>query len=198
MDQKSRPNVKRVPEPGNPFEPGCLANHYVEDATLAEMVPEVYQEMRMLAAQLLRHHRNPDAMQTTSLLHETYIRLASGKAKRFKNQGHFLAVAAKAMRYILTDFTRRRIASKRGGGQKPTSTDPDIIISEEMNPLLPAIDEALVRLAKVDLKKARVVELRLFGGLTIEEAAKVLEVSPMTIKRDWRLAKAWLFREINK
>lgn len=167
------------------------------DATaLTQLLPLVYAELRRIAARQLRGERATHTLQPTALVHEVYLRLVDQRQVDWQDRAHFLSVAAQTMRRILVDHARRHDARKRGDGVPCLSIDDaaEIAAAGEM-PLL-ALDEALCRLERVDPELARIVELRAFGGLTIEEAAHVLKVSPSTAKRDWRTAKAWLNREL--
>jgi RNA polymerase sigma factor (TIGR02999 family) len=163
---------------------------------LDRLLPLVYAELRRMAARQLRGERVGHTLQPTALVHEVYLRIVDQRQVDWQNRAHFFGVAAQVMRRILVDHARRHKAGKRGAGAPCVSIDDaqEIPASNEM-PIL-ALDHALARLQKVDPERARVVELRAFGGLTIEEAAQVLEVSPSTAKRDWRTAKAWLIREL--
>lgn len=163
---------------------------------LNQLLPLVYAELRGVAARQLRSERDNHTLQPTALVHEVFIRLVDQRQVDWQNRAHFFGVAANVMRRILVDHARRLGASKRGDGVPGVSIDEarDVAASQQM-PVL-ALDQALERLEKVDAELARIVELRAFGGLTIEEAAHVLKVSPSTAKRDWRTAKAWLSREL--
>ena len=163
---------------------------------LDQLLPLVYAELRRVAARQLRKERPDHTLQPTALIHEVYIRLVDQRQVDWQNRAHFFGVSAQVMRRILVDHARRHGASKRGEGVRCVSLDEakDVAASNEI-PVL-ALDQALERLEKVDPDLARIVELRAFGGLTIEEAAHVLGVSPSTTKRDWRTAKAWLNREL--
>jgi RNA polymerase sigma factor (TIGR02999 family) len=165
-------------------------------AALDQLLPLVYAELRGIAARQLRRERVGHTLQPTALVHEVYLRIVDQRQVDWQNRAHFFGVAAQVMRRILVDHARRHKAGKRGEGAPSLSIDdaPDIAAPSDM-PIL-ALDHALDRLQKIDPELARVVELRAFGGLTIEEAAHVLEVSPSTAKRDWRTAKAWLTREL--
>lgn len=161
------------------------------------LIPMVYQELRRLAASFLRDEREGHTLQPTALVHEAYLRL-TGQAATWQNRAHFMGVAAQLMRRILVDYARHRVAAKRGGGQVPAEIetceiDPEASRSEE----LLAVEESLDRLATLDPQQARVVEMRYFGGMTVEETAEALSVSPRTVKRDWAMAKAWLRLEIS-
>jgi RNA polymerase sigma factor (TIGR02999 family) len=167
-----------------------------DPAALDRLLPVVYAELRRMAARQLRGERVGHTLQPTALVHELYLRIVDQRQVDWHNRAHFFGVAANVMRRILVDHARRRKAGKRGDGAPCLSIDDarEIPASSEM-PIL-ALDHALARLEKIDPELAKVVELRAFGGLTIEEAAQVLEVSPSTAKRDWRTAKAWLIREL--
>ena len=167
-----------------------------DQAALERLMPLVYNELRRLAGNYLRRERQGHTLQPTALVNEAYLRLVDQKNAKWQNRAHFFGVAAQVMRRILVDHARRHGASKRGEGVRCLSIDEakDVAASNEM-PIL-ALDHALDRLETVDAELARIVELRAFGGLTIEEAAHVLSVSPSTAKRDWRTAKAWLTREL--
>jgi RNA polymerase sigma factor (TIGR02999 family) len=161
-----------------------------------QLLPLVYTELRRVAARQLRHERPDHTLQPTALVHEVFIRLVDQRNVDWQNRAHFFGVAAQVMRRILVDHARRHAAVKRGDGQRCVSIDEakDVAASDEI-PIL-ALDHALGRLEQVDAPLARIVELRAFGGLTIEAAAHVLGVSPSTVKRDWRTARAWLRREL--
>ena len=163
---------------------------------LSRLLPLVYAELRRVAARQLRRERADHTLQATALVNEAYIRLVDQRRVDWENRAHFFGVAANVMRRILVDHARRHRASKRGEGVPCVSIDEakDVPASNEM-PIL-ALHEALDHLENVDAELAKIVELRAFGGLTIEEAAHVLSVSPSTAKRDWRTAKAWLNREL--
>jgi len=163
---------------------------------LSQLLPLVYAELRRVAARQLRSERSDHTLQPTALVHEAYIRLVDQRQGDWQNRAHFFGVAAKVMRRILVDHARRHGAIKRGDGVRCVSIDEakDVAASNAI-PVL-ALNQALDRLEKVDSELASIVELRAFGGLTIEEAALVLSVSTSTVKRDWRTAKAWLNREL--
>jgi len=167
-----------------------------DDTALDQLLPLVYYELRRIAARQLRSERANHTLQPTALVHEVYLRLVDQRQVDWQDRAHFLGVAAQTMRRILVDHARRHRAQKRGGGGHCVSIDDalELAASQEM-PLL-ALDHALHRLEAVDPELSRIVELRAFGGLTIEEAAHVLKVSPSTAKRGWRTAKAWLNREL--
>ena len=164
---------------------------------LDQLLPLVYAELRRVAARQLRNERADHTLQPTALVHEVYIRLVDQRQVDWQNRAHFFGVSAQVMRRILVDHARRHGASKRGDGVCGVALDEakDVAAASNEIPVL-ALDRALDRLEKVDAALARIVELRAFGGLTIEEAAHVLNVSPSTVKRDFRTAKAWLNREL--
>jgi RNA polymerase sigma factor (TIGR02999 family) len=167
-------------------------------AALDRLIPIVYVELRRIAHQHVRHERGPGALQTTALVHEAYVRLVDAKGLRCQNRGHFFAVAAQVMRRILVDAARERLAEKRGAGWERAALDADSIQSPQRSPDLLALDDALTRLAKIDPRRARIVELRYFGGLTAAEAAEVVGVSEATVLRDWKVAKLWLLQELEQ
>ena len=163
---------------------------------LNELLPLVYTELRRIAADQLRRERVGHTLQPTALVHEVYLRLIDQRHADWRNRAHFFGAAARVMRRILVDHARRRRASKRGDGLLTMSIDQAKEVIDPDGVSVLALDHALDRLATLDERLARVVELRAFGGLTIEEAAHVLEVSPSTAKRELRTAKAWLKREL--
>jgi len=167
-----------------------------ERTALNQLLPLVYAELRRVARRQLGKERADHTLQPTALVHEVFIRLVDQRQVDWKNRAHFFGVAANLMRRILVDHARRHAARKRGDGMRRVSIDEaqDVAAPKDM-PVL-ALDHALDRLERVDAELAKIVELRAFGGLTIEEAAHVLGVSPSTAKRDWRTAKAWLNREL--
>ena len=165
--------------------------------SLDKLIPVVYHELRRQAARHLRRERREHTLQTTGLIHEAYLRLVDQKNVRWQNRAHFFGIAAKLMRQILVDHARKNQAAKRGGMDIKLSLEEATLISEGRDMNLMALDEALTRLATIDPRKGRVVELRYFGGLTMDETAEVLEVSLATTKHDWSMAKAWLRRELS-
>jgi RNA polymerase sigma factor (TIGR02999 family) len=160
------------------------------------LFPVVYDELQQIAHRLLVGERSGHTMSTTALVHEAYFRLVDQSRVQWQDRAHFCAVAAKAMRRILIDYARRRRAIKRGGGQQPVSLDEQHAAVEAQAELLLSVDQALESLEKLSDRLARIVELRFFGGMTEEEMAEVLEVSPRTVRRDWVKARAWLYREM--
>lgn len=160
------------------------------------LMPLVYDELRRLARQYLQRERSDHTLQATGLVHEAYLRLVDQSGMSWQNRAHFFAVAAKVMRRILVDYARSHRAEKRGGDREKLAFDEALAPSGERAVDLIALDEALRDLETFDVRQSRIVELRFFGGLTNEEIGELLEISPRTIKREWRLAKAWLRREI--
>lgn len=169
-----------------------------DKAALDKLVPVVYQELRRLAAYYMRRERPGHTLQTSALVNEAYMRLVDYSQMRWQSRAHFFAVAAQAMRRILVEHARKRHFAKRGGGAVKVSFDEAAIVSQEQAADLVALDDALTSLEAMDERKARIVELRYIGGLNIEETAEVLAISPATVQREWRAAKAWLYREIQK
>jgi RNA polymerase sigma factor (TIGR02999 family) len=164
---------------------------------LNELVPLVHQELRRLARLQLRGERNNHTLQTTALVNEAFIRLVDLRRIQWQDRAHFLSLSARLMRRILVDHARSRNYQKRGGGALNLTLDDIVVASPARGADLVALDDALEGLARVDPRKSQVVELRFFGGLSVEETAEALEVSPETVLRDWRLAKVWLLREVS-
>ena len=164
--------------------------------SLDSLLPAVYQELRRLAAAYLRRERPGQTLQPTALVHEAYLRLMKDRPDRWENRAHFCAIAAHSMRQILIERARARGAAKRGGARQRITLDDALVAGSDRSIDLLALDEALERLAELDPQQARLVELRFFGGLTIEETAAAMDISPATVKRHWTLAKAWLTREL--
>jgi RNA polymerase sigma factor (TIGR02999 family) len=174
-----------------------------DEAALDRLTPLVYGHLRAQAHRYMRHERAGATLQGTALVHETYLRLVEARAVDWRDRSHFYAVASQIMRRILVDAARTRAAAKRGGGQAGAvraTVDIDAISNTDLKTAdeIQALDQALEALARMDPRRARVVELRYFGGLTVEETADVLHVSPQSVMRDWRLAKAWLTRELRR
>jgi len=165
---------------------------------LDELMPLVYEELRRIAHRYMRRERPGQSMQTTALVNEAYLRLVGSAPVEWQDQAHFFAVAATVMRHLLVDRARARQYEKRGGGARQVSLDEAAAISPAQDLNLLALDEVLEKLAAIDERKSRLVELRYFGGLSAEEAAEVLGVSEITVKREWLKAKAWLYRELTK
>jgi RNA polymerase sigma factor (TIGR02999 family) len=163
---------------------------------LDKLTPLVYDELRRIAHRYMRRERAGHTLETTALVNEAYVRLLGERKIEWQNRAHFFAVMAQVMRHILIDHARRRRYVKRGGATQQVSLEDATVMSEERAAELIALDEALDHLAQLDPRKSRVVELRYFGGLSLEETAEVLEVSLMTVRRDWRAAKAWLYKAV--
>ena len=163
---------------------------------LKTLIPLVYDELRRLARYHLNGERSDHTLQSTALVNETYLRLA-GQNLRIENRAHFFAIASQLMRQILVDYARRHRAAKRGAGACTLTLDEGMAPPQTRSMDLVALDEALVGLARLDAQQSRIVELRFFGGLSIDETSAVLGVSPATVKRDWAMARAWLYREIS-
>jgi RNA polymerase sigma factor (TIGR02999 family) len=166
------------------------------EQALQKLTDLVYQDLHRAAHCYMRGERTPHTLQTTALIHEVYIRLVGVQQISWQSRTHFLAVCARLMRRVLIDFAREGTYQKRGGGAIHVSLDEALTVSSHPDPALLAIDEALKSLAEIDARKAQVVELRFFGGLTVEETAEALAVSVETVMRDWKLAKTWLLREV--
>src|SRR5215471_4623428 len=162
------------------------------------LIPLVYQELRRLARHRLRGERPEHTLQSAALVNEAYLRLVGQDALQLQNRAHFFGVAAQLMRNILVDYARTHRAAKRGGGASPVTLDTGIALPQHRQFDLLILDEALKKLAAVDPQTSRIIELRFFAGLSIEETAAALEVSPATVKREWAVARAWLQREIKK
>jgi RNA polymerase sigma factor (TIGR02999 family) len=169
-----------------------------DPTALERLIPLVYDELRRLA----RHYMDREApghdLRTTALVHETYLRLVDASRVRWQNRAHFLALSARLMRRVLVEFARARQAQKRGGGLCRVDLEEALTVSDEQHPDLVALDEALSALASFDERKSQVVELRFFGGLTVEETAEALKVSSDTVMRDWKVARTWLLRELRR
>jgi RNA polymerase sigma-70 factor, ECF subfamily len=171
--------------------------HFGGSRALPELIPQLYSELRRLAAHCLRDERAGHTLQPTALVHEAYLKLADQHRSEWHNRAQFMALAAQLMRRILVDYARQRLAEKRGGGAVAVELQDHLVEgqaaqSEEML----AVDEALARLGELDAQQAKVVELRYFGGLTVEETADALDISPRTVKREWAMARAWLSLEL--
>ena len=162
------------------------------------LMPLVYKELRSLAGSFLRRERSDHTLQPTALVHEAYLRLVEQDDVNWQNRHHFFGAAANLMRRILVDHARAHLAEKRGSGLPKVAITEAIAMSREQPADLLAVDESLARLSAVDPQQGRIVELRVFAGLTVEETAEILGISPATVKRDWAVAKAWLLREIRR
>lgn len=167
-----------------------------DQSALEELMPLVYEELRRLAHHYIRRERPGHTLQTSGLVNEAYLRLVDQTNVQWQNRAHFFGIAARLMRQILVDYARRQRYAKRGGDARRLSLDEALIISKERAADVVALDDALKTLAEIDPRQSQIVELRFFGGLSIEETAEVLSVSAGTVMRDWTLAKAWLRREL--
>lgn len=166
-------------------------------AARESLVPLVYDELRRLARYYLASQRSDHTLQSTAIVHEAYLRLAGRDNVHWENRSHFFAVAAQLMRRILVDHARKRNAAKRGGAQLTLLVDEAVEPSSQRELDLVALDDALKALAELDERQSRIVELRFFGGLSIEDTSRLLEISPATVKREWSTARAWLYEEIS-
>lgn len=167
------------------------------EMALEELMPLVYDELRVMAKRYMSGQNQAHTFQTTELIHEAYLKLAGGERQDWKNRAHFFGVAAMAMRHILVNYAVSKRSQKRGGDRQRVTFDDDSVVSIERSDEIVALDEALKNLETLDRRKGRVVELRYFGGMSIDETASVLKVSPQTVQRDWRFAKSWLMRELS-
>jgi RNA polymerase sigma factor (TIGR02999 family) len=161
-------------------------------AALDQLMPLVYEELRRLAHRYIKRERPNHTLQTSGLVNEAYLRLVDQSQLKLKNRAHFFGIAARLMRQILVDYARKRKYAKRGGDAQRIPFEESLIVSDERAADIVALDDALKELSEIDPRQSQIVELRFFGGLSIEEAAQVLDVSPGTVMRDWTLAKAWL------
>jgi RNA polymerase sigma-70 factor, ECF subfamily len=172
-----------------------------DDKAVSKLMPQVYDELRRLAASYLRRERPGQTLQATALVHEAYVRLINERAQNWQNRTHFLAIAALSMRQILVERARRRKAAKRGGDPARITLDEHLLGDRQAGAAreidLVALDEALDRLAAANERQAKIVEMRYFGGLSVEECAEALQISPATVKRDWTVARAWLKRALD-
>jgi RNA polymerase sigma factor (TIGR02999 family) len=168
-----------------------------DEAALDQLMPLVYEELHRLAHQYMSRERTGHTLQTSALVNEAYCRLIDQKNVHWQNRAHFFGIAAQIMRRILVDHARSRMSAKRGGPSPRVPLDEAMIVSEERAADVVALDDALKSLMEIDPRKSQIVELRFFGGLSIEETAQVLNVSPGTVMRDWTLAKAWLRRAVS-
>jgi RNA polymerase sigma-70 factor, ECF subfamily len=169
-----------------------------DKSALNDLMPLVYDELRRLAHHYMSRERVGHTLQTSALVNEAYLRLVNRKEVHWQNRAHFFAIASQMMRTILVDHARSHGYAKRGGGARQIPLDETIVVSPDRTGEVIEIDEALTRLAAFDSQQSRIVELKFFGGLTIEETATVLGISPATVKREWNTARAWLFRELGK
>ena len=188
MNAPSPPNVTRL----------LLAWSHGDASALDQLLPVVYQELRRLAKHYMAQERPGHTLQATALVNEAYLRLIDVNQVQWQNRVHFFAVAAQMMRRILVEFARSRHRQKRGGDPQRVTFDQVPEIAQDRGPDIEALDEALSALATLDARMSQVVELRFFGGLTVEETAETLKVSPETVMREWKTAKVWLLRELNR
>jgi len=161
-----------------------------------QLMPVVYHELHRLAHQYMKRESPAHTLQTSALVNEAFLKLVDQRDVQWQSRAHFFGIAAQMMRRVLVDYARQRHYAKRGGGAAQVSLDEALIVSDERSAEVVALDEALLQLATFDSRQAHIIELRFFGGLSIEETAEVLSVSPGTVMRDWTLAKAWLRREL--
>jgi RNA polymerase sigma factor (TIGR02999 family) len=163
----------------------------------SELIPVIYQELHRLAAVHLRRERQDHTLQPTALVNEAYIRLVAQRNADWQSRAHFFAVASNLMRRILVDYARRYLRAKRGGGGEKVPLNDVLLVSPDRPARMLALDESLIRLEKLDARQARIIELRYFGGLTVDEVAKILDLSPTSVRREWTSAKAWLYGELH-
>jgi RNA polymerase sigma factor (TIGR02999 family) len=186
-----------------------MAQHSAEDVTTllsqmargeaeaaSRLIPLVYDELHRLAAAYMRRERGDHTLQATALVNEAYLKLIEQRSVDWQGRSHFFGLAAQMMRRILIDHARGHLRGKRGGGERPVPLDEAVVFSPEQSSELIRLDESLLRLAKIDPRQAKIVELRFFGGLTVEQTAEVMGISPKTVKRDWSVAKAWLHGDL--
>jgi RNA polymerase sigma-70 factor, ECF subfamily len=163
-----------------------------------KLLPLVYNELKRLARSYMRKERQDHTLQTTALVHEAYLKLVKQQDVNWQGRSHFFGIAAQLMRRILIDHARSRLREKRGGHQEAVTLDQALVFSPERSEELLKLDEALERLSQLDVRQGRIVELRFFAGLTVDETAECLRISPKTVKRDWSVAKAWLHAELRR
>jgi RNA polymerase sigma-70 factor, ECF subfamily len=162
----------------------------------SKLIPIVYDELRRLADSYMRHERSDHTLQATALVHEAYLKLIEQRSVHWQSRAHFFGIAAQVMRRILLDHARGHLREKRGGGERTLPIEEALVFAPEQSLDLVKLDQALERLTKLDPRQGKIVELRFFGGLTVEQTAESLGISPKTVKRDWSLAKAWLHGEL--
>jgi len=167
-----------------------------DEGAASKLIPAVYDELRRLAGSYMRRERVDHTLQATALVHEAYVKLIEQRSVNWQSRAHFFGVAAQLMRRILIDYARGHSRQKRGGDHKKVSLDEAIIFDEQRADELLAVDDSLKRLAEMDPRQARIVEMRFFGGLSVEESAEVLKISPITVIREWNKAKAWLYKAV--
>jgi len=167
-----------------------------KEQVASKLIPLVYSELRRLAGGYMRRERNDHTLQPTALVHEAYLKLVEQRSVNWQSRAHFFGIAAQLMRRILVDHARGHLRDKRGGGVIPVPLDEALVFAPEQSSELIKLDQSLERLAKLDPRQSKIVELRFFGGLTVEQTAEVLGISPKTVKRDWSVAKAWLHGDL--
>ena len=168
-----------------------------DQVALEQLMPLVYEQLRQMAHRHMRQQHSGHTFQTTELIHEAYLKLARQEEQNWQNRAHFFGVASKAMRHILVDYARSKQSQKRGGQQERVSLSDATAVSGDQAKETIALDDALKTLAEMDERKSQIVEMKYFGGITNDEIAEVLKVSPETVKRDWRFARTWLLRELS-
>jgi RNA polymerase sigma-70 factor (ECF subfamily) len=169
-----------------------------DQAALDELIPLVHAELRRLARHYMAQENSAHTLQTSALINEAYIRLIDQQHMPWQNRAHFFGVAAQVMRHILIDHARKHCYAKRGGGARKVPLEEAMIVNDQRAEELVALDDALKDLAALDPRKSRIIELRFFGGLSIEETAEIMKISPVTVTREWRAARAWLRREMSR
>jgi len=169
-----------------------------DEYALEQLMPLVYEELRRMARNYMRRQPSGHTFQTTDLIHEAYLKIAGGEQRNWQSRSHFFGVAAKAMRHILVDYARSKNNRKRGGWQERVTLKENMRVTNQSSEEIVALDDALNRLAALDDRKVRVVEMKFFAGLHVAEIADVLKVSPETVKRDWSFAQTWLLRELQQ
>lgn len=169
-----------------------------KEEAASKLIPMVYDELRRLAGGYMRRERGDHTLQATALVHEAYLKLVQQRSVDWQSRAHFFGIAAQMMRRILIDHARGHLRDKRGAGQQVVPLDEAVVFSPEQSAEMLRVDESLQRLSKLDPRQAKVVELRFFGGLTVEETADVLKISPKTVKREWSVAKAWLHGDMRQ
>lgn len=167
-----------------------------DEVALEQLMPLVYDELRRMAKRYMSRQPAGHTFQTTELIHETYLKIAKQDDHNWQNRAHFFGVAAKAMRHILVDYARSKQSQKRGGWQERITLSEGVVSTKSDSKEIVALDDALKNLEKIDERRSRVVELKFFGGLTMDEIAEVLHISSETVKRDWKFARTWLLREL--
>jgi RNA polymerase sigma-70 factor, ECF subfamily len=192
--------IHSAPDPATSAEVTVLLAQLVQgdQQAASRLMPAVYRELRQMAARYMRREREDHTLQATALVHEAYLKLVDQTSANWQNRAHFFAVASQVMRHILIDHARANLREKRGGGCQVIQIDEGLAFSPEQSEELLEVDAALQRLSELDPRQGKIVELRFFGGLTVEETAAVLGISPKTVKRDWSVAKAWLHGELKQ